>query len=121
MRQFHGAPGVSIVMNLAHWGFTSMINVCFLVRLRDPFTMFKVFRRDCASGLRFRCNRFDFDWELLILLIRRGYRPVEIPVNYRSRSFAEGKKVRFLRDPITWMYTLLRLRILSRRRLLPDL
>jgi len=121
MRQFHGARGVSIVMNLAHWGFTSMINVCFLVRLRDPFTMFKVFRRDCASGLRFRCNRFDFDWELLILLIRRGYRPVEIPVNYRSRSFAEGKKVRFLRDPITWMYTLLRLRLLSRRRLLPDL
>ncbi len=111
MRQFHGAQGVSLVMNLAHWMFTMMINICFGVWLRDPFTMYKVFRRDCIAGLRFRCNRFDFDWELLILLIKKGYRPIEIPVNYRSRSFAEGKKVRFLRDPLTWLYTLARLRL----------
>ena len=111
MRQFHGAQGVSVVMNFAHWIFTMMINVCFLVWLRDPFTMFKVFRRDCIAGLSFRCNRFDFDWELLILLVKKGYRPIEIPVNYRSRSFAEGKKVRFLHDPLTWLYTLARLRL----------
>jgi hypothetical protein len=100
-----------MVMNFAHWGFTMLINACFGVWLRDPFTMYKVFRRDCIAGLRFRCNRFDFDWELLILLIKKGYRPIEIPVNYRSRSFAEGKKVRFLHDPLTWLYTLARLRL----------
>ncbi len=115
MRQFRSAYGTSLVMNFAHWAFTWMINLCFLVNLRDPFTMYKVFRRDCVAGLHFRCNRFDFDWELLILLIKRGYRPIEIPVNYRSRSFAEGKKVRFLRDPITWLYTLARLRIVPLR------
>ncbi len=92
MRQFRSAYGASIVMNLAHWAFTWMINVCFFVNLRDPFTMYKIFRRDCVTGLKFQCNRFDFDWELLILLVRRGYRPIEIPVNYRSRSFSEGKK-----------------------------
>ncbi len=116
MRQFRSAYGASIVMNFAHWAFTWMINLCFLVRLKDPFTMYKVFRRDCVNGLRFQCNRFDFDWELLILLIKRGYRPIEIPVNYRSRSFEEGKKVRFLRDPITWLYTLARLRLVPLRR-----
>jgi hypothetical protein len=42
--------------------------------------------------LEFECNRFDFDFELLIKLIRKGYRPIELPVNYRSRSFKEGKK-----------------------------
>jgi SAM-dependent methyltransferase len=116
MRQFRSAYGASVVMNFAHWAFTWMINVCFLVKLSDPFTMYKVFRRDCIGQLRFQCNRFDFDWELLILLIKRGYHPIEIPVNYRSRSFAEGKKVRFLRDPITWLYTLARLRLVPLRR-----
>ena len=71
--------------------------------MKDPFTMFKVFRRDCLYNLKFECNRFDFDWELLIKLIRKGYRPIEIPITYRSRSFQQGKKVRMFRDPFTWI------------------
>jgi hypothetical protein len=86
------------------------VNVLFGQRLKDPFTMFKVFRRDCLYGLEFRCNRFDFDYELLVKLIRKGYRPVEIPVNYRSRSFKEGKKVSAFRDPFTWLAALAWLR-----------
>jgi hypothetical protein len=73
--------------------------------------MFKVFRRDCLAGLHFECNRFDFDYELLIKLVRKGYTPIEIPVNYRSRSFKEGKKVSMWRDPWTWLAALIRLRL----------
>jgi 2-polyprenyl-3-methyl-5-hydroxy-6-metoxy-1,4-benzoquinol methylase len=110
MRQFTGQRGLSLFFNFGHWFFTTLINVLFSQRLRDPFTMFKVFRRDCLSGLEFECNRFDFDFELLIKLIRKGYRPVELPVNYRSRSFKEGKKVRMFRDPLSWLRALVRLR-----------
>jgi glycosyltransferase involved in cell wall biosynthesis/2-polyprenyl-3-methyl-5-hydroxy-6-metoxy-1,4-benzoquinol methylase len=109
-RQFAGQYGLSLFLNLGHWFFATLINMLFLQRLRDPFTMFKIFRRDCLYGLEFRCNRFDFDFELLIKLIRKGYRPVELPVNYRSRSFKEGKKVRMFRDPLTWLAVLVRLR-----------
>ena len=94
MRQFNDQPIPRHGAELsAHWGFTALINVCFFQRLKDPFTMYKVFRRDCLYGLHLECNRFDFDWELLINLVRKGYRPLEMPVNYRSRSFKEGKKV----------------------------
>lgn len=110
MRQFGGQPVLSGILNLAHWGFTTLINVCFWQRLKDPFTMYKVFRRDCLYGLRFECNRFDFDWELLIKLLLKGYKPLEMPVNYRSRSFKEGKKVSIFRDPITWLRILVKLR-----------
>ena len=110
MRQFTGQHSLSLFVNLGHWFFTTLINVLFLQRFRDPFTMFKVFRRDCLAGLEFECDRFDFDFELLIKLIRKGYRPVELPVNYRSRSFKEGKKVRMLQDPLTWLIALARLR-----------
>ncbi|HXE42856.1 MAG TPA: glycosyltransferase [Candidatus Baltobacteraceae bacterium] len=110
MRQFTGQRGLSLFFNFGHWIFTTIINVLFLQRLRDPFTMFKVFRRDCLFGLEFECNRFDFDFELLIKLLRKGYRPVELPVNYRSRSYREGKKVRIIRDPISWLKVLTWLR-----------
>ena len=78
--------------------------------MKDPFTMYKVFRRDCINGLVFDSNRFDFDFELVIKLIRKGYSPLEIPVNYRSRSYKEGKKVRVFRDPLTWIIALLKYR-----------
>lgn len=110
MRQFNDQPVVAAILNFAHWFFTALINVGFGGRLKDPFTMYKVFRRDCLYGIRFECNRFDFDWEIVINFLRKGYQPLEIPVNYRSRSFAEGKKVSFFRDPLTWFRVFLKLR-----------
>ena len=103
IRAFTNQAGLSQVMNVGHVFFTALFNVVYGTRLRDPFTMFKVFRRDCLHGLTFESNRFDFDWELVGKLVRAGYQPIEIVVNYRSRSFAEGKKVSFFRDPLTWI------------------
>ena len=113
MRQFTGQFGLSLFVNLGHWFFVTLINVLFLQRLRDPFTMFKVFRRDCLYALEFECNRFDFDFELLVKLIRKGYRPIELPVNYRSRAFKEGKKVQMFRDPLSWLRALAWLRFVK--------
>jgi putative flippase GtrA len=103
MRQFTNQRVLGSVLNTAHLFFTALINVLYGQNLKDPFTMFKVFRRDCLYGLGFECDRFDFDHELLIKLVRKGYRPLEIPVNYRSRSFKQGKKIRLFRDPPTWI------------------
>jgi len=110
MREFTGKPITSMMFNFGHWFFASLINLVYWQNMKDPFTMYKVFRADCLDGLTFRCDRFDFDHELVIKMVRKGYVPVEIPVNYRSRSFAEGKKVDSLRDPLTWLATIIRLR-----------
>lgn len=110
IRKFADQPLQAFVMNLAHWGFTLLINMSLGIWLRDPFTMYKVFRRECLEGLTFECNRFDFDWELLIKLVRRGHRPIEIPISYKSRSFKEGKKINMVRDPLTWIWALVKYR-----------
>jgi hypothetical protein len=102
MRHFTDQVLVSQVMNFGHVFFTGLFNIVYGQRLRDPFTMFKVFRRDCLFGLTFESNRFDFDWELVGKLVRAGYTPLEVPVNYTSRSFSKGKKVSLWRDP--WTY-----------------
>lgn len=110
MRKFENQRLAGHLLNLGHWFFTTLVNIFFGLRLKDPFTMYKVFRADCLEGLTFSCNRFDFDYELLIKLVKAGYRPIEIPVNYRSRSFKDGKKVNVILDPLTWLRAIIRLR-----------
>jgi glycosyltransferase involved in cell wall biosynthesis len=110
MREFERARGVGRLMNFGHYIFTFLFNTVYRTRLKDPFTMYKVFRTECIEGLSFCADRFDFDWELVAKLVRRGHHPVEVPVYYESRGFESGKKVRFFRDPITWIVALVRFR-----------
>jgi glycosyltransferase involved in cell wall biosynthesis len=110
IRVMHGAARTSKVLNVAHWIFTGLFDVVYGVRLRDPFTMYKVFRSECLDGVHLTSDRFDFDWELVGKLVRLGYIPVEVPVSYAARSFAHGKKIRLFRDPPTWIAACVRYR-----------
>ncbi|MBU6182129.1 MAG: glycosyltransferase family 2 protein [Verrucomicrobia bacterium] len=103
-------PFLSFFYNMAHILVTFYINKLFGLRLKDPQTMFKVFRRDCIEGLQFQCNYFDFDYELLIKIVRKGFKPIEVPVNYNSRSHAEGKKIRMWRDAPLGLFAITKLK-----------
>jgi len=100
----------AIFMNLGHIFFTTLINIGCKVKLKDPFTMYKLFRRDCLYGLKFDGNRFEIDWEIIIKFIRKGHIPEEIPINYSSRGFTEGKKVSIIIDPLIWIKCFIRYR-----------
>jgi len=80
IRQFNDSAPLAAFFNLGHVIFLTLFNLIYRQRMRDPFSMFKVFRRDCIYGLPFECNRFDFDFEIVIKLLRKGYRPLELPV-----------------------------------------
>jgi glycosyltransferase involved in cell wall biosynthesis len=110
IRKFSDAGGLAAFFNFGHLAFLALFNFIYRQRLSDPFSMFKVFRRECLYGLEFECDRFDFDFEIVIKLLRKGYRALELPVNYRARSFSEGKKVTVLRDPLTWLRALVKYR-----------
>ena len=104
IRDFADSSALAAYFNLGHLFFLKLFNLIYSQQLTDPFTMFKVFRRECLYGLAFESARFDFDIELTIRLLRKGYKILEIPVNYKSRSVAEGKKVTLLWDPLTWLW-----------------
>jgi Glycosyl transferase family 2 len=110
VRQFTDSPALAIFFNFGHFLFLTLFNLLYAQQLSDPFTMFKVFRSECLYGLSFECNRFDFDYEIVIKFLRKGYKPVELPVNYRSRSMKEGKKITVIRDPLTWIRALVKFR-----------
>ena len=103
MRRFTDNAALAALFNFGHVIFTWLMNTLYRQKMRDPFTMYKVFRRECLYGLHLECNRFDFDHELVIKLLLKGYTPREIPVNYCSRSYSEGKKVSLVLDPLLWI------------------
>jgi len=104
----------AILMNIGHVFFTSLINIGCGVRLKDPFTMYKLFRSECLCWLEFEGIRFEIDWEIVIKLIMKGYIPEEIPVHYHSRGFKEGKKVSVIMDPLIWIKSFVKYRFLTK-------
>jgi glycosyltransferase involved in cell wall biosynthesis len=110
IRDFERRHFTSFVMNLGHQFFTRLFNILYNEKLKDPTTMYKVFRKECIKDINFECDRFDLDWEIVARLVRRGFRPVEIPISYKSRSFSEGKKIKFIRDPLTWIIAIFKYR-----------
>jgi hypothetical protein len=75
-----------------------------------------VFRAECLEGLSFRCNHFDFDFELLGKMVRAGFTPLEVPVSYKSRGFDEGKKILIVRDGARGVFAILRFGLMTPRR-----
>ena len=75
--------------------------------LTDMETCYKVMRGEIARGLRLRSNRFGFDPEITAKIARGGHRVVEVPIAYRGRSYAEGKKIRW-RDGLVVLRAILR-------------
>jgi glycosyltransferase involved in cell wall biosynthesis len=110
IRKFARGDLRALLMNLGGLLFHGFFNAVFRSRLTDPTSMYKVLRADCLEGLRLSCDRFDFDFELTGKLIRAGFTPLEVAVAYKSRGFDQGKKIRILRDPATWVVAILKSR-----------
>jgi glycosyltransferase involved in cell wall biosynthesis len=101
------------VLNFGHYLFTGLFNILYRVQLTDPATMFKVYKRKCAKGIHFKSNYFELDWEIVAKLIKKGYTPLEVPIIYKSRSVAQGKKIRFFRDSTKVLYAIIRFRFFN--------
>lgn len=97
---------INVVASLADFFF----NVLYGVWLSDPQTMYKVFRRKCLEGMDFKSDYFNLDWEICAKFIRKGYKPLEVPISYESRGFAEGKKIKLSRDLLLNPYTIVKYR-----------
>lgn len=63
------------------------------LRLTDMETCYKVIRGPFARRLSLRSQRFGMEPEITAKLARMGARFRELPVSYRFRSYAEGKKI----------------------------
>lgn len=101
MRKFKGSRAwLADYLNLGQTLLTWLLNTACGCKLEDPFTMYKIFHKDCMYGVNFVGGNFGLDWELVIRFIRKGYVPVELPVYYHARSYEEGKHIALIGTPI---------------------
>jgi hypothetical protein len=100
VRRFEGTPLKRLVLNAAQVGFAVTFNALYQQSTTDVNTMFKVFRTECLDGIDLEGDRFTLDIELVCKLVKNGYAPLEVPVNYVARGFEEGKKISFVKDAL---------------------
>lgn len=111
IRKFKGYDRVmGHVMNIGAKSLDTFFNILYGVHLTDPQTMYKVFRRECIKNVTFKEDGFYMDFEMVIKLIKRGYKPLEIPVKYNSRGFSEGKKVNIIKTGIMDVWVMIKYR-----------
>lgn len=99
-----------------YWGgrlLSWVANRVYGSRLTDESTGFKVVRTEVMRALGLRCDGFAFCAELTGRLLRRGHEIREVPIGYRPRTVAEGKKIRW-RDGLVAVLVMLRVRLASR-------
>lgn len=99
-RQFTGAVerAYGAVVNWGGLIYTNLFNLLYGTAVTDGATMFKIFKTADLRALTLRSDGFDYDWELIAKLAKKGRIFLDLPVAYKARSRAEGKKIRFWRD-----------------------
>jgi dolichol-phosphate mannosyltransferase len=75
--------------------------------ISDMETCYKLFRREVIQSLNLREERFGFEPEVVAKVARGRYRVWEVAIDYRPRSFEEGKKIGW-RDGVHALYCIFR-------------
>jgi dolichol-phosphate mannosyltransferase len=80
------------------WGVSALnlaVRALYGARLTDEATCYKVFPTALLRAMDLRCERFEFCPEVTAKACRMGLKILEVPIRYRPRTIAEGKKVRW--------------------------
>ncbi len=86
---------------------TMLSNMMTDLNLSDMETCYKVFRREVLDGIVLRSNRFGIEPELTAKVAKRGARVFEVPISYRGRTYADGKKIGW-KDGFSAIWSILR-------------
>jgi dolichyl-phosphate beta-glucosyltransferase len=105
-KRYHNPP----LRRLMSWGFNLLVRIMLVPGVRDTQCGFKAFQRDVARDLfgRQYLNGFTFDVEILYLARRRGYRMLEVPIDW---YFDADSRVRAGVDAVLMTLDLFRIRL----------
>jgi SAM-dependent methyltransferase len=94
--RFRGsAAGLYYTHRVANRLLNLMVNLAFNRYLSDVYTGYKVFTAEAFRGLRLTASCFTVEMELTAHFLRKGLVIYEVPISYRARTYAEGKKIHF--------------------------
>jgi len=112
-RTFGSHNSYSYLYVLGNKAVTTVANVLFNCYISDLETCFKLIPAPLYRQLRVRETGFGMEAEITGKLLRRGIRPYEVPISYKARSRAAGKKLTW-RDGAEAVWILFRERFIAR-------
>jgi len=106
------AESQSEFRHLNRWGnrlVLAVLNSVFRVRLTDILSGYRAFSRQFVKSLPLFGGGFEVETELTIKAVARGRRIVEVPVGLVHRPEGSHSKIRFFRDGLLILNTILAL------------
>lgn len=113
VRAFDGFTSHSYLYVLGNRAVTLAANVLFNVYVKDLMTMHKAMRTEIFKALPLKERGFAIEAEIAARVLQRGERIFEVPVRYKARATAEGKKLTWV-DGLRTVRTLVRCRLTRR-------
>ncbi|GBR75525.1 glycosyl transferases family 2 [Candidatus Termititenax persephonae] len=87
-------------------------NILYGARLTDEATAYKMFKTEAIKALNLKAKRFELCPELTAKALKKGYKIVEVPINYKGRTVEEGKKIKW-HDGFAAIWTLCKYRFVD--------
>lgn len=87
-----------------------LISVLFVRWLTDIETGYKIFPRKIFAELNIQSFGFEFEPEITIKLIKKGFKIIEIPIKTTPRGYNEGKKLNTVSDGMKALRTIIKYR-----------
>jgi dolichol-phosphate hexosyltransferase len=109
-RTFGSHSSFSFWYVMGNKAVTTFANMLFNCYLGDLETCFKLMPVSLYRSLQVRSRGFGMEAEVTGKLLRRRYRPYEVPISYRARTREEGKKITW-RDGVEALWILFRERV----------
>jgi glycosyltransferase involved in cell wall biosynthesis len=93
--RFIGSPRRALYFwhSLLNHGLTLLSNMLNDLNITDMETCYKAFTIDVIRAIAIEENRFGIEPELVAKVAKMRLRIYEVPVSYRGRTYAEGKKI----------------------------
>jgi glycosyltransferase involved in cell wall biosynthesis len=88
-------------------GLTLVSNMLNDLNLTDMETCYKAFRTEVIKAVAIEEDRFGIEPELTAKVAKMNLRIYEIPVSYRGRTYADGKKIGW-KDGVRAMYCIVK-------------
>jgi dolichol-phosphate mannosyltransferase len=93
---------------LGNRALSFLTGVLYNHSLTDLETGYKVFPKRAVSDMELVARRFEFEPEITIKLIKKGYTIHEVPIRTNPRGYDKGKKLRTIPDGILAVKTIFR-------------
>lgn len=96
---------------IGNYIITLTTNLLYNNNAKEYEGCYKALTKRLYNTVEIKTDDFDFDNELICKLMKKGYKPLDVPIHYYPRGYAEGKKINW-RHGFKILWTIIKYRFI---------